>query len=161
MRVELKLIRMENEYNRSFIETSAHCPLHDMGAYISVYLLRKDIYCPIFWERAFFIRVPLSTQIWTDWQRVVHAFVKVDFNSRTRGNILSPTSFSQITRKIFFLKIIYIYVSSTLRWLLRHRVMFRPREVVAERHVEGYALSGALQPQGAALLGQAGKARGR
>ena len=32
---------------------------------------------------------------------------------------------------------------------------------VAERHVEGYALSGALQPQGAALLGQAGKARGR
>ena len=37
----------------------------------------------------------------------------------------------------------------------------RPREVVAERHVEGYALSGALQPQGAALLGQAVKARGR
>ena len=27
--------------------------------------------------------------------------------------------------------------------------------------MEGYALSGALQPQGAALLGQAGKARGR
>ena len=37
----------------------------------------------------------------------------------------------------------------------------RPRGIVAERHVEGYALSGALQPQGAALLGQAGKARGR
>ena len=38
--------------------------------------------------------------------------------------------------------------------------LFHPKEVVAERHVEGCALSGALQPQGAALLGQAGKARG-
>ena len=42
-------------------------------------------------------------------------------------------------------------MSSTLRWLLRHRVTLRPREVVAERHVEGYALSGALQPAGKRL----------
>ena len=52
-------------------------------------------------------------------------------------------------------------MSSALSWLLRHRVILRPREVVAGRHVEGYVLSGALQPQGAALLGQAGKARDR
>ena len=60
-------------------------------------------------------------------------------------------------------------MSCTLRWLLRHRVILRPSKVVAERHVEGYALEyveyvdtwkDTLQPQGAALLGQAGKARG-